>query len=185
MLTMINLPSEKLRVSDLPTTRPTRFKLIPDDAELRAIADELGLLDLRKLRFEGEIRAEGRRDWRLKADLGATVVQACVVSLEPVNTRIDEKVNRLFVAELPEDNTDEEEVEMPEDDSIEALGKVIDPAAVMVEALSLALPLYPRAKDAELDQTRFTEPGKAAMTDEETKPFAGLAALRDKLDKKD
>ncbi|CUH66587.1 hypothetical protein TG4357_02501 [Thalassovita gelatinovora] len=182
---MTKLPSEKLRVADLSTTRPTRFKLIPNDAELRAIADELGLLDLRKLRFEGEIRAEGRRDWRFKADLGATVVQACVVSLAPVSTRIDEKVNRLFIAELPEDSVEDEEIEMPEDDSIEALDKVIDPATVMIEALSLALPLYPRAKGAELDETRFTEPGKTAMTDEETKPFAGLAALRDKLDKKD
>ncbi|MBR9653262.1 YceD family protein [Thalassovita aquimarina] len=182
---MTSLPSHPLRVSDLPTTRPTRFELVPDDAELAAIANELDLVQLRKLRFKGEIRAEGREDWLLVAELGATVVQSCVVSLDPVTTRIDEKITRRFVADLPEDATDEEEVEMPEDDTLEALGSVIDPAETMIESLSLALPLYPRAAGVELTESQFTEPGKKAMTDEETKPFAGLAALRDKLEKKD
>lgn len=182
---MTSLPSHPLRVADLPTTRPTRFELVPDEAALSAIAQELGLVELRKLRFKGEIRAEGREDWLLTADLGATVVQSCVVTLEPVTTRIDEKITRRFVAQLPEDASDEDEVEMPEDDTLEPLGNVIDPAAMMIESLSLSLPLYPRAEGAELSEAQFTEPGKKAMTDEETKPFAGLAALRDKLEKKD
>lgn len=182
---MTQLPSHPLRVGDLPTGRPTRFELVPDDAALAAIADDLGLLALRKLRFKGEIRAEGREDWLLVADLGATVVQPCVVSLEPVTTRIDERITRRFVARMPETAEDGEEVEMPEDDTLEPLGSIIDPAATMIESLALALPLYPRAEGAELGERQFTEPGKKAMTDEETKPFAGLAALRDKLDKKD
>ena len=182
---MTQLPSHPLRIAELPTSRPTRFELIPEDGALAAIAEELGLLKLRKLRFKGEIRTEGREDWRLEAELGATVVQPCVISLEPVTTRIDEKIIRRFVAEMPEAEDDGEEVEMPEDDTIEPLGSVIDAAAVMIESLALALPLYPRADGAELGARQFTEPGKQAMTDEETKPFAGLAALRDKLEPKD
>ena len=49
------------------------------------------------------------------------------------------------------------------------------------EALSLAIPLYPRAEDATLGEAVFTEPGKQAMTDEDAKPFAGLASLRESL----
>lgn len=189
---MNNLPSQPLRVADLPTKKPTRFELVPEQAALRAIAEELGLQGLRKLRFKGEISADGKRDWRLTAQLGATVTQPCVVTLEPVTTRIEEPVERRFVAEIPDfgpsakkSDEDEEGIEMPEDDNTELLGSHIDPGAVMLEALSLALPLYPRAEDAALEETNFTEPGKDAMTDEDTKPFAGLAALRDQLGKKD
>ena len=53
---------------------------------------------------------------------------------------------------------------------------------VMVEALSLNLPLYPRAPDAELEQTVFSKDGVKPMTDEDARPFAGLAALRSQLD---
>lgn len=181
---MTNLPSNPLRVADLSTNKPTRFELIPAEAELRAIAAELGLDGLRKLRFKGEVGAKGKTDWALTAQLGATVTQPCGVTLAPVTTRIEEKVQRRFIADMP-DYSSEEEAEMPDDDSLEQLGSHIDIAAVMIEALSLTLPLYPRAEGAEAGEQNFTEPGKTAMTDEDTKPFAGLAALRDKLKDKE
>jgi uncharacterized metal-binding protein YceD (DUF177 family) len=51
----------------------------------------------------------------------------------------------------------------------------------LAEALALALPLYPRAPGAELGEAAFTEPGKPVLRDEDARPFAGLAHLRDKL----
>lgn len=182
---MTNPSSHALRVADLSQTRPTRFDLTPDKDDLSAIAAELGLLDLRKLRFKGQIIAEGKRDWRLEAELGATVVQPCVVTLTPVTTRLDESVVRRFLAQMPDMRGDDDEIEMAEDDSIESLGSVIDPSAVMIEALSLALPLYPKAENAEMGSATYTEPGKEALRDEDLKPFAGLAALRDQMAKKD
>lgn len=171
------------RVADLPQNAPTVFDLRPGAPEMRELAEALGLLDLRKLRLAGDIRASGRSDWRLRAHLGATVVQPCVVTLEPVTTRIDIPVTRLFTADLPE--PDAPEVEMPEDDDAEPLGKLIDPATVMAEALALALPQYPRGDGVELGEAVFTEPGQAPMRDEDARPFAGLAGLRDKLGGKD
>lgn len=70
---------------------------------------------------------------------------------------------------------------MPEDDTIEPLGTWIDPAIIMIEALALALPEYPRKEEAQAETIRVTEPGKKPMTDEEARPFAGLAALKDQL----
>ncbi len=171
--------STALRVADLSQTAPTPFEIRPESAELTALAEELGLTALRKLRFAGEIRASGKRDWVLDAMLGATVVQDCVVTLEPVTTRIDQKVQRQFLAsyETPEG----EEVEMPEDDTAEPLGSHIDPFEVMIEALSLAIPAYPRKEGQELGEAVFTEPGIAPMRDEDTKPFAALSALKDQL----
>jgi len=109
------------------------------------------------------------------------VVQPCVVTLEPVTTRIDADITRRFIHdfELP----DEEEVEMPEDDTTEPLGQWIDPAQVMIEALALEVPEYPRKGDAELGQMVHAEPGQKPMTDEDARPFAGLGALRDALKK--
>ncbi|MBK0326783.1 DUF177 domain-containing protein [Rhodobacteraceae bacterium F11138] len=172
-----------IRVADLPQNTPTTFELCPDSATCAGLADELGLLGLRKLRFAGQIAARGRRDWELTGKLGATVVQPCVVTLDPVTTRIDVDVKRLYVADLPE--IEAEEIEMPEDDSVEALASVIDPGAVMTEALILALPQYPRKQNVDMDQAVFAEPGVKPMTDEDARPFAGLAGLRESLRKKD
>ena len=170
-----------LRVADLPQNAATPFELRPDNDTLEPIKRELGLLGLRKLSFVGQLSAQGKRDWVLKGKLGATVIQPCVVTLEPVTTRIDTPVTRVFLADWTD--PDEPEFEIPEDDETEPLGAEIDPAQVMIEALSLALPQYPRKDGAELEQADYTEPGKQAMTDEDVKPFAGLADLRDALKK--
>ena len=169
------------RVADLSPNTPVTFSLRPDAAALGDLARDLELSALRKLSFEGQLRAVGKTDWRLTARLGATVVQPCVVTLEPVTTRIDKEIERQFVAEYadPEDS----EVEMPEDDSTEALGAWIDPTLVMQEALALATPDYPRKDGAELGQMVYTKPGEVAMTDEAARPFAGLADLKAQLEK--
>ena len=174
--------STRIATADLRPRTPTRFALAPDAAERESLAQDLGIEAIRKLRFEGEITAEGRDDWRLDATLGATVVQPCVVTLAPVTTRIDVAVTRRFLARMPDIVLDESgEAEMPEDETLEPLGSEIDLAAVMAEALALNLPLYPRADGAELGAAVFAEPGIAPMRDEDAKPFAGLAGLRDRL----
>ena len=168
-----------LRVAELSQNAQTPFSLRPDADSLRKIAEELDLSALRKLSFEGRLKALGRSDWQLEARLGATVVQPCVVTLEPVQTRIDVDVTRLFVQDYEE--PEETEVEMAEDDRTEPLGAWIDPAVVMIEALALEIPEYPRADGAELGQAVYTKPGEAPMTDEDARPFAGLANLKDQL----
>ncbi|MFU8864516.1 MAG: YceD family protein [Rhodobacterales bacterium] len=170
-----------LRVADLPQNRPVLFDLRPDAEALQQIAAELELKSLRKLSFRGSLKAQGARDWLLEGVLGATVVQPCVATLEPVTTRIDEPVRRLYLADPAPILPEGEEVEMPEDDTAEPLGSTIDPYAVMIEALALALPLWPRADGAEIGEVTVTEPGRTALTKEAMKPFAGLAGLRDKL----
>ncbi|KPQ08497.1 MAG: putative metal-binding protein [Rhodobacteraceae bacterium HLUCCA12] len=164
------------RVADLPTRRAQPFHLRPDAAARAEIARDLGLTGLRKLDFRGTITAEGRRDWRLEGRLGATVVQPCVITADPVTTRIDTDVLRRFLKRMPE--PEGAEVEMPEDDTIEPLGTAIDPGAVMIEALAIALPDYPRAPDAELGQADFPPPGAASDAPERPNPFAVLAKLK-------
>lgn len=176
-----------IRVSDLSQHHATAFDLRPAGDRLVEIRAELGLLALRKLTFVGVIEVSGKSDWMLKGRLGATIGQPCVVTLEMVTTRIEIPVDRLFLAKMPdiEINADlGEEIEMPGDETIEPLRKEIDLDALMVEALAISVPLYPKIKGANLDKSVFTEPGKQAMSDADTLPFAGLAALRGTLEKK-
>lgn len=174
--------THRVRVADLPSNRGAPFDLRLTDEENRRMADSLGLSGLRKVAFKGQILPEGARDWRLEGHLGATVTQPCVVTLAPVTTRLQEDVTRRYLARMPE-VPEGEEIEMPEDDTADPLPDVIDLHTVMAEALALALPMYPRAPDAEPGDMTVTEPGAEPLRDEDTKPFAGLAALRDSLKK--
>lgn len=160
-------------------TRPVPFAVTPDAEAMAALAEELGIVAIRKLRFDGELRPDGERDLLLEARLGVTVVQSCVVTLEPVTTRIDEDVTRRYLAEMPEPEADE--VEMPEDETAEQKPAAIDLEAVMAEAVALALPDFPRAEGVDAVDMSVTEPGKTPMTDDDAKPFAALKSLRDKL----
>ncbi len=179
---MTQSPPKHLRVADLSTQKPTPFGLDPDAQARAAIAEALGIVEIRKLRFAGKVAPLGDHDWRLDGQLGATVVQNCVVTLDPVTTRLDEQVARTYVADFIE--PEGAEVEMPEDDSVEPIPDAIDLMAVMTEALSLALPAFPRSGEVELGEAIFSASGVTPMSDEEAKPFAGLGALRDQLAKK-
>ncbi|MCL7465408.1 YceD family protein [Phaeovulum sp. NW3] len=167
--------SQPRRVAELAGRKPTRFDLTPDAPTRAAIADWAGITALESLRLKGQLVPRGRSDWDLEAELTARVVQPCVVTLAPVTTDLRDSVLRRYLADMPEPTGDE--IEMPEDDSAEALPAVIDLAAVALEALELALPLYPRAPGAELGEISAAAPGAAPLTPESTRPFAGLADL--------
>lgn len=173
-----------LPLETLSNRKPTPFAhtLTPD--ECQQVADTLGLDGLRKASIRGTLAPKGRRDWALQGTIGATVVQPCVVSLTPVTTRIDTDIARQYLAEMPE-YSEGSEMEMPEDDTQEPLPEAIDLLGLFSESLALAVPEFPRAEGVDLDQTSFTEPGKTPMTDEDARPFAGLAGLRDQLSKTD
>lgn len=171
--------SHPLRVASLSNRKPVRFDLNPDAAMRAALADELGITSVPALRFKGELRPVGRQDFVLEARMEARVEQPCSISLAPVFTDLAESVTRRYDADFVFPEGDE--VEMPEDDTVEPLPEVIDIGLVATEALALALPLYPRAPGVELGEAVFTAPGQAPLRDGDLKPFAGLAALKDRL----
>lgn len=184
-------PAYLLETGALARRKSTPFDLRPEGAELSALMETLDLSALRKVVFKGTLSPVGRHDWSLEAHLGATAVQPCAITLEPVTTRIDIPVARRYVAEMPAPDAGTEEEDefggtaMLEDDTLEPLGRTIDLWAAMSEALALALPDYPRADGAELGSVVYTEGGTEALRDEDLKPFAGLAALKDKLESKE
>ncbi|CAN5651706.1 hypothetical protein BH23PSE1_BH23PSE1_00480 [soil metagenome] len=151
------------------------FDLAPTPEEEAALARLLGALSLREMRLQGVLRPAGN-GWELEAVLGATVEQPCIVTLEPVRAHIDIPVRRRFLPEAQAPSPAIDMAPLEDDDEIEPLGERIDLGLVAIEALALALPAYPRAKSAALGQDG-SEPDEPP----ERKPFAALAALKDKM----
>jgi uncharacterized metal-binding protein YceD (DUF177 family) len=169
----------RFRTGGLSPRKPTRFSYHPDAEDRARLAADLGLLALHALELIGDIRPSGRDELVLEATLTARVDQACVVTLTPVPASLSEPVRRRYVAGLT--SPEGEEVEMPEDDSVEPMPETIDLAEIATEALMLALPLYPRAAGAALGQAVHAGNGIAPLTDADLKPFAGLQGLAEQL----
>ncbi|MFC0198918.1 YceD family protein [Paracoccus rhizosphaerae] len=161
---------QRLRVAHLNPNTPTPFHLAPDADTRAALAEELGIDALSRLDFRGELRAHGHDGWLLTGKLAARVTQPCVVTLKPVRSDISDDVRIQFTPHVAAPEGDE--VEMP-DETLEPLGSFIDLTAIMVEALSLALPEYPRAAGAELASP--DQPDDQAG--DTRRPFAGLDKL--------
>jgi uncharacterized metal-binding protein YceD (DUF177 family) len=147
--------------------------------ELAALAADLGIerIDSLEARYRIVSLAGGR--YRLAGRLIARVVQACVVTLDPVESKLDEPLAVEFRPSVElaraEDPTDSEQsaLEAEEYEPIEhgrlAVGRIV------VETLTAALPQYPRTPDAALDHTEAApaEPGP-------TSPFAALKGWKGK-----
>ena len=162
-----------VRLDDKRSRTARHLRYEPTGEALDRLVAEFELLGLRKAALTAELTPEGSRDWALTGRLGATVVQPCVVTLQPVTTRIEAPFERIYVDGLPEAKAGEE-IEMPEDDRIEARPSVLHLDQLFAEVLALELPAFPRADGAEL-------PATVAESDEKPNPFAVLAQLKSTL----
>lgn len=178
---MTQAPSASvLSLKSLPQRKPTRHQLAPNSAQLAAIAADFDLSALRKVRFDVVLTPGPGADWTLKGKLAATVVQPCRVTLDPVTTRIQEDVLRRYTDRF--DEVTESEAEMDADDTLDPLPETLDLEAVMLEALALAIPAFPRVPEADSLELRAAPPGVDPLSDEAVKPFAGLADLKAQMD---
>ena len=180
------------RVAVAQLVRQGRMKVDfrPGRDAIEKMSTHLGLRGLRKPSLVGEVVPDSSGGWRLEARMGATVVQDCVVTLEPVTTRLEEAVVRRYLSDIQvPDPEAAEEVEIPDDDTIEPLGHDIDLSAVLEESIALALPPYPHAQgvghgDAAAGPSGAETPENPSDRTDEN-PFAALAKLRDRLDPPD
>ena len=144
-----------------------------NDEERAALAKIAELLDVPKFSARIVLKKLSPTRFALHYDLAAEIVQACVVTLEPLVARIGKD----FVRELhhtPNLHRMEKEVIVtPGDDDladdIESLH--YDLAGPLIEEFLLALDPYPRAPGVE-----FTPP--EGMRDKPESPFAALKSLK-------
>ena len=144
-----------------------------DDAERAALAKAVAVLEVPKFSARIVLKKLSPTRFSLHYDLAAEILQACVVTLEPLAARITKD----FVRELhhtPSLNRVTREIiitpgddELP--DEIESLH--YDLAAPLLEEFLLAIDPYPRATGVE-----FAPP--EGMGDKPESPFAVLKALK-------
>lgn len=148
-----------------------------------ALAARFGLKAIDSLKADYAIRRDAR-GIIATGHLSARVVQACVITDEPVPARIEEDFAIRFFPETDSDDSDDE-TELSEDecDIVFYSGSAIDLGEAAAESLALALDPYPRSASAEaaLKDAGVISEEEAKRLAEESGPFGGLAGLRDKL----
>jgi uncharacterized metal-binding protein YceD (DUF177 family) len=163
----------------------TLFEIEAEPAERAALARRFGLLSLEAFLAKGRIEVfEGGRSARLEGHIVADVVQACVVTLEPVAAHVEDDFSLLYARDAGAGGRHAKGAAVdigaaPEDeDAPEPLAEAgIDVGEAAAECLGLALDPYPRAADADEALT-------ALSTQEEEEapasPFAELERLKRK-----
>ncbi|SIP90576.1 Uncharacterized ACR, COG1399 [Rhizobium sp. RU35A] len=127
-----------------------------DPRERKALADLWQALSVESLSAEMQVGRWKKDGVRLKGRVKAHVVQACVVTLEPVDGFIDEPFEQIFVPEgsklarlMTGDSAemvlDPDGPDLPET----FVGDTIDAGAVVAEFVALALDPYPRKAGSE------------------------------------
>lgn len=149
-----------------------------NEEETALLGDWLGLRVLRGLSYKASIAPLGRDKWRLSVEFSADVTQNCVLTLAPVEARLNEKFERVFVEGAQLDSELDLDFDPTAEDPPEPVSHSIDIGHAIAEALALALDPYPRLKGAEFKPVNSTPPGVAPIQDSEVKPFAGLASLK-------
>ncbi len=170
---------------DLPkkTARPVTAKATGE--ECAAIAEQLDLQQVRKLKVEASLTPVGEGVWRVEGHVTADVIQSCVVTLVPLMIKMDEPFERTFSRFAEEDTAIDVDIEYECDDPPEPLGDGVDLGVIAIEALLLGLDPYPRAPGAAFDSISAAPPGARPLTPEAVNPFAGLVSLKEAMKEKD
>jgi len=141
-------------------------------AEREAVARRLGLEALHELSADLTVRARaGGRLIEVEGDLHARLTQQCVVTLEPVESEVEERFMQRFTTDPDFAQSDEIVVDVEEEDVPEPVeGETVDLGEALVQQLALALDPYPRKPGAEIEWRE----GDA----DESNPFAVLKQLK-------
>ena len=172
--------SRPVRIDDLEPGE-TVLSVEAEADERDALAERFGLVQLSALEAKLDlIVSAGGNRVRLKGAVSADVTQNCVVSLEPVETRIETRIDRLYAREASDVDEGDVVVTVDAEDPPEPLIEgVIDVGEAITEQLALELPPFPRAPGvsfAGFTSEESSESGKSGG------PFAALKELLGRRD---
>jgi uncharacterized metal-binding protein YceD (DUF177 family) len=169
--------SRPVEISAIPATGIER-RFSASEAERAALAKAYGLREVKAFAADLTATAGSRGSVRVEGRVTADIVQTCVVSLVPVEQRIDEPVEVRFAPEGRGEGVAGAEVRVDldaEDPPEPLLGSSIDLGAIAEEYFVLAIDPYPRAPGAEIPAEPAADPDEGRDS-----PFAALAALKGK-----
>lgn len=141
-----------------------------------ALAARFELLDVPAF-FAEVLLTRTREGAQMSANIEARVVQPCAVSLQPVESRIDEKLELVFVEQLVEAGVDSQVEDV---DSEPIIDGILPVGEVLSQYFGLCVPPYPRAM--ELGAVKIERSGiKISSGGSDTKtrrPFSNLREIQ-------
>ena len=163
-------------VAQIPETGLHR-DIEADQAIRNAVADVGGLREVLSVKASFDVTPTSGGRFHVAGHVRARVGQNCVVTLEEIETDIDEPIDLTFAPpdQIPEmaaliDEAEHSDGDTP--DPLEAIENgIIDLGRVATDALYLAVNPYPRKPDAVFEPLVEAE-------DPEDHPFAALKALK-------
>ncbi len=161
----------------------TTLKIEATEDECNALAHRFDLLSLHHLKATLRIMPEaGGAVIRIRGDLDAWVTQTCVVTLEPVEVRIELSFERTYGTALPRGpEAENSELLVGEDPPESIIDGTIDAGEACAEQLSLNLNPFPRFPGAIFEG--YSSEGRKEDQDRgHAGPFAALARLAGKQD---
>ena len=165
--------SVPVTVHEVPVTG-RQFELRADEATRAAIAKSAGLRALSRLEATFDVSRRGADGLRVVGRVSATVGQVCVVTLDPIESEVEEIVDLIFdpgAAAAAGEPPGRDVLEITTDEVPEPiLDDTVDLGAIATEFLILGIDLYPRKPEAV-----FQAP---PIEDNTEHPFAALATLR-------
>lgn len=159
-----------------------------DEAERAALAALYGVEEIRRLVFDYEIKPKGKGRFHLRGEMESELVQACVITLEPVEETVAETIDLEF---WPAEDIDEPRMALAQGVGPEVEGAappeplrngLIDVGAVVAEFLSSSMNPYPRKAGAEFCWSDEAG-GEQAASEEQTatRSPSGAFAVLEKL----
>lgn len=150
-----------------------------NEAERKALADTWNILGVELLEADLQVARWKKDGVKVKGSIKAKVVQACVVTLDPVEALIEEDVESIFVPEgsrlarIAANDTGEMVLDPDGPDIPDVFtGDTIDIGEMVSEQVALAIDPYPRKPDATFGE-------RIESTDKDDKRPNPFAALKD------
>lgn len=163
--------------------KPATYRLAANEAERAALSKRFGLISLARFEAVVTLKREPGDAIRFDGEISADLVQACIVTTDPVPARISDVFTLIYRADIDEETADQMALDNPEDEIIEPLiGDSIDIGEAVAQQLSVAMDPYPRSVGAqseiEVVQTALIDDDEAGAPMARRNPFDALAALK-------
>jgi len=163
--------------------KPATYRLVANERERAALAKRFALISLDRFEAIVTLKREPGDAIRFDAEIEADLVQACIVTTDPVPAHITDVFTLIYRADIDEATADQMALDNPEDEIIEPLiGDSIDIGEAVAQQLSVAMDPYPRSVGAESSiasaQAGPIEDDEAGAPMARRNPFDALAVLK-------
>lgn len=159
------------------SANPVVVRLDADERERAALARLWDVQSVGGLHAELQVNRWKKDGIRLRGRVTGSIVQACVVTLEPVSSEIDEVIDQIFVPEgsklarIIADESGEMVLDPDGPDIPDTFtGDTIDAGVVVAEFAAMAIDPYPRKPGVEFE-SHLEDTGE---NDRKPSPFAVL-----------